>query len=123
MLEEKLCAIIPLDTRAVTLCYKNSGRASRRISGRLFQRYDALLTPTTPVAPFPVEKNYPEVVEGRRMQHYIDWIGPTFLVSLAAGVPAGLTAARLPVGLQIIGPSSRQRRPHRQPPWRSSRPP
>jgi Asp-tRNA(Asn)/Glu-tRNA(Gln) amidotransferase A subunit family amidase len=42
------------------------------------------------------------------MQHYIDWIGPTFLVSLAAlpaaSVPAGLTAARLPVGLQIVGP-------------------
>src|SRR3989442_1328498 len=74
----------------------------------LFERYDALLTPTTPVAPFPVEKNYPEVVEGRRMQHYIDWIGPTFLVSLSplpsASVPPGLTAARLPVGLQIVGP-------------------
>ena len=74
----------------------------------LFEQYDALLTPTAPVPPFPVEKNYPEVVEGRRMQHYIDWIGPTFLVSLAAlpaaSVPAGLTAARLPVGLQIVGP-------------------
>src|SRR6267378_2303659 len=74
----------------------------------LFERYDALLTPTAPVPPFPVEKNYPEVVEGRKMQHYIDWIGPTFLVSLAAlpaaSVPAGLTAARLPVGLQIVGP-------------------
>jgi len=74
----------------------------------LFERYDALLTPTTPVGPFPVETNYPEVVEGRRMQYYIDWIGPTFLVSLAAlpaaSVPAGLTAARLPVGLQIVGP-------------------
>ena len=74
----------------------------------LFERYDALLTPTTPVGPFPVETNYPEVVEGRRMQYYIDWIGPTFLVSLAAlpaaSVPAGLTAAGLPVGLQIVGP-------------------
>src|SRR5256885_3661472 len=36
----------------------------------LFERYDALLTPTAPVAPFPVEKNYPEVVEGRKMQSY-----------------------------------------------------
>ena len=74
----------------------------------LFERYDALLTPTTSVAPFPVEQNYPQVVEGRRMQVYIDWVGPTFLVSLAAlpaaSVPAGLTAARLPVGLQIVGP-------------------
>jgi amidase len=74
----------------------------------LFEQYDLFLTPTAPVPPFPVEKNYPEVVEGRKMQSYIDWIGPTFLVSLAAlpaaSVPAGLTAAKLPVGLQIVGP-------------------
>ena len=33
------------------------------------------------------------------MQNYIDWMGPTFLVSLAA-----LPAASVPVGLQIVGP-------------------
>jgi amidase len=74
----------------------------------LFENYDLILTPTAPVPPFPVEKNYPDVVAGRKMQTYIDWIGPTFLVSLAAlpaaSVPAGLTAAKLPVGLQIVGP-------------------
>ncbi|HET7200624.1 MAG TPA: amidase [Burkholderiales bacterium] len=74
----------------------------------LFERYDLVLTPTAPVPPFPVEKNYPDVIEGRKLQNYMDWIGPTFLVSLAAlpaaSVPAGLTAAKLPVGLQIIGP-------------------
>jgi len=36
-----------------------------------------------------------------------DWIAPTFLISLlglpAASVPAGLTSAGLPVGLQIVG--------------------
>ena len=39
---------------------------------------------------------------------YIDWIAPTFLVSLctlpAASVPAGNAANGLPIGLQIIGP-------------------
>ena len=74
----------------------------------LFETYDLVLTPATPVPPFPVEKNYPDVVEGRKLQNYMDWIGPTFLVSLAAlpavSVPAGLTSAKLPIGLQIIGP-------------------
>jgi len=73
----------------------------------LFEKYDLVLTPTAPVPPFPVEKNYPDVIYGRKLQHYIDWIAPTFLVSLAAlpavSVPAGLTSAKLPVGLQIIG--------------------
>jgi amidase len=74
----------------------------------LFESYDLILTPAAPVPPFPVEKNYPDVIEGRKLQNYIDWIAPTFLVSLAAlpaaSVPAGLTAAKLPVGLQIVGP-------------------
>jgi amidase len=74
----------------------------------LFERYDLLLTPTAPVPPFPVEQNYPDRIGGRKLETYIDWIAPTFLVSLAglpaASVPAGLNDAKLPVGLQIIGP-------------------
>jgi amidase len=74
----------------------------------LFERFDLLLTPTTPVSPFPVEQNYPDTIAGRKLTSYIDWIASTFLVTLsslpAASVPCGLTAAGLPIGLQIIGP-------------------
>ncbi len=74
----------------------------------LFERVDLLLTPTTPVPQFPVENNYPDTIAGRKMTSYIDWIAPTFLVTLsslpAASAPCGQTAAGLPVGLQIIGP-------------------
>jgi len=74
----------------------------------LFDKFDLLLTPTVPVSPFPVEKNYPDEINGRKLSSYVDWIAPTFLVSLAAlpaaSVPAGLTSNRLPVGLQIVGP-------------------
>jgi amidase len=75
---------------------------------RLFERYDALFTPTVAVPPFPVTQNYPGAVAGRPMQTYIDWIAPTFVLSLAglpvASVPAGLDGEGLPVGLQIVGP-------------------
>ncbi len=74
----------------------------------LFARIDLLLTPTTPVSPFPVEQNYPATIAGRKMLNYIDWIAPTFLVTLsslpAASVPCGRTAAGPPIGLQIVGP-------------------
>jgi amidase len=74
----------------------------------LFERIDLLLTPTTPVQPFPVEQNYPETIAGRKLATYIDWIAPTFLVTLcglpAASVPCGCTSTGLPIGLQIIGP-------------------
>jgi amidase len=75
---------------------------------KLFERVDLLLTPTAPVPPFPVEQNYPAVIAGRKMTSYIDWIAPTFLVTLASlpavSVPCGQTTAGLPIGLQIIGP-------------------
>jgi amidase len=74
---------------------------------RFFERYDHLLTPTMAVPPFPVEQNYPETVAGRVMKTYVDWIAPTFVLSLTglpvASVPCGLDPDRLPVGLQIVG--------------------
>jgi Asp-tRNA(Asn)/Glu-tRNA(Gln) amidotransferase A subunit family amidase len=61
-----------------------------------------------PVEPFPVEQNYPAVINGKPLASYIDWVAQTFLVSLAAlpaaSVPAGLSANGLPVGLQVVGP-------------------
>jgi amidase len=74
----------------------------------LFERYDLVLTPCAPVPPFPVDQNYPTEIAGKKLDNYIAWIAQTFLVSLAtlpaASAPAGLTASRLPVGLQIVGP-------------------
>jgi amidase len=74
----------------------------------LFGKYDYLITPAAPVPPYPVSKNYPDEVGGHRLENYIDWIAPAFLVTLvgfpAASVPGGKTQSGLPVGLQIVGP-------------------
>jgi amidase len=74
----------------------------------LFERFDVLLTPVAPVKPFPVEMNFPAEINGRKLENYVDWIAPTFLITLvslpAGSVPAGLTRDRLPVGLQIVAP-------------------
>jgi amidase len=74
----------------------------------LFGKYDFLITPAAPVSPYPVDKDYPDEVGGHRLDNYIDWIAPAFLVTLvgfpAASVPGGKTASGLPVGLQIVGP-------------------
>jgi len=70
--------------------------------------FDAILTPTAPVLPFPVEQNYPERIGDTVLENYIDWVAPTFLVTLAgypaASVPAGPGPSQLPVGMQVIGP-------------------
>jgi amidase len=59
------------------------------------------------VPPFPVEQNYPDSIAGKPMKTYIDWIAPTFVLSMtglpSASVPAGLDSGNMPVGLQILG--------------------
>ena len=73
----------------------------------LFERFDHLVTPCMAVPPFPVEQNYPATVAGKKMETYVDWIAPTFVLSLTglpvASVPCGLDPRGLPVGLQIVG--------------------
>ena len=72
-----------------------------------FESHDALLTPTMAVPPFPVEQNYPDTVAGRTMETYMDWLRPTFVLSLTGlpvcSAPCGLDAGGMPVGLQIVG--------------------
>jgi amidase len=74
----------------------------------LFDQYDVLLTPAAPVRPYPVEMNFPDEINGRKFENYVDWIAPAFLITLvslpAGSVPAGLTRDGLPVGLQIVAP-------------------
>ena len=57
------------------------------------------------VPPFPVEQNYPDTIAGKPMKTYIDWIAPTFVLSLTglpvASVPCGLDSG-MPVGLQVV---------------------
>jgi len=90
--------------------------AAEAVRGRLwhqwreiFTRFDHVLTPCMAVPPFPVEQNYPDSIAGRPMQTYIDWIAPTFVLSLTglpvASVPCGLDggSSGMPVGLQVVG--------------------
>jgi len=74
----------------------------------LFERFDVLLTPTSPVKQFPVEMNFPDRINGRVLDDYTDWFASNYLVTLvslpAASAPAGLSHDGLPVGMQIVAP-------------------
>ena len=74
----------------------------------VFTDYDIILTPMSPVPPYPVAMNFPDMIGGKKLENYIDWIAPAFLITMlglpAGTAPAGLTANNLPVGLQIIAP-------------------
>ena len=43
---------------------------------KLFERFDVLLTPAAPVKPYPVEMNFPDTINGKSFENYIEWIAP-----------------------------------------------
>jgi len=69
------------------------------------RKYDLLLTPTMPVPALPVGQDLNDPATER---HWIDWSPFSYPFNMtrqpAASIPCGLTAAGLPVGLQIVGP-------------------
>jgi len=75
---------------------------------KLFEKYDLLITPQSPVKQFPVEMNFPTLINGKKLDNYTDWIAGSFLITLMSlpggSVPAGKTSDGLPVGIQVVGP-------------------
>jgi len=75
------------------------------LMGRFHSQYDVLVTPTLPLAAFPVGQDVPD---GWDSPEWTSWTPYTYPFNLtqqpALSVPCGLTAAGLPVGLQIVGP-------------------
>jgi aspartyl-tRNA(Asn)/glutamyl-tRNA(Gln) amidotransferase subunit A len=73
--------------------------------GEFHTRYDVLITPTMPITAFEAGHDVPP---GSGLEWWPDWTGFTYPFNMtqqpAISVPAGRTAAGLPVGLQIVGP-------------------
>ena len=69
--------------------------------------YEFLLLPTTQVAPFLLEWEYPTQINDVAMETYIDWMMSCAFITVAElpaiSVPCGFTDDGLPIGLQIVG--------------------
>jgi amidase len=76
---------------------------------QFFERYDYFIVPTAQVFPFDAKLDWPKEVADTTMEIYYEWqkgvIPTTMAGNPALAVPAGFSAAGLPMGLQIAGPN------------------
>jgi amidase len=81
---------------------------------RFFERYDVLLLPVSQVPPFDADEEYPQAINGRAQETYLDWMRSNFLITVTGcpsiSVPAGFTSEGWPVGVQIVAPPKAERR-------------
>ena len=79
-----------------------------------FERYDLILSPVTPLSPFPWTQLYADVVDGQTQRNYYEWLSLTYMVTLATNpalsLPLGCDAAGMPFGMQLVGPLHRDAR-------------
>lgn len=74
---------------------------------RAYQDYDIILSPTTPVSPFPWTSLYADAINGEKQENYYRWLALTYVVTLtthpAISLPCGTDDHGLPFGLQVTG--------------------
>ncbi|PLY61199.1 amidase [Herbaspirillum sp. BH-1] len=75
---------------------------------QLYERYDLIVSPTTPVSPFPWSELYLKEVNGVALENYYRWLALTYVVTLATNpsisLPCGRDHRGMPFGLQVTGP-------------------
>ncbi|HZG22020.1 MAG TPA: amidase family protein [Herbaspirillum sp.] len=75
---------------------------------QLYERYDLIVSPTTPVSPFPWSELYLKEVNGVALENYYRWLALTYVVTLVTNpsisLPCGRDHRGMPFGLQVTGP-------------------
>ena len=78
-----------------------------RTVGESFRRFDLLLLPTVPIAPFAAEADGPPEMDAEAPVPWARWTPFSYPFNItgqpAASIPCGWTGAGMPVGLQVVG--------------------
>lgn len=73
----------------------------------VYADYDLVLSPTTPVSPFPWTNLYADTINGEKQENYYRWLALTYVITLtthpAISLPCGRDHLGMPFGLQVIG--------------------
>jgi amidase len=90
----------------VAWAHAEQTRLFRRFQA-VFKDYDLILSPTTPVSPFPWSQLYLAELEGEKLRNYYHWLALTYFVTLttnpSVSLPCGTDEHGMPFGLQVTG--------------------
>lgn len=74
---------------------------------QVYADYDLVLSPTTPVSPFPWTTLYADTINGEKQENYYRWLALTYVITLtthpAISLPCGRDHQGMPFGLQVVG--------------------
>ena len=74
---------------------------------RFFDDVDILICPCVGVSPFPHDEWYLDVINGEKMNNYIQWVALTWALTIPgnpiSAIPCGYEPSGTPFGLQIVG--------------------
>ncbi|NLC37444.1 MAG: amidase [Alcaligenaceae bacterium] len=74
---------------------------------QLYNDVDIVISPTTPVSPFPWTQLYLDEINGQKTRNYYHWLGLTYVITLVTNptisLPCGIDQNGMPFGLQIVG--------------------
>lgn len=74
---------------------------------RVFDDYDLVISPTTPVTPFPWTTLALAEIEGVKLENYYRWLALTYYITLVTNpsiaIPCGRDDHGMPFGLQVTG--------------------
>lgn len=81
---------------------------------RHFEDVDLLISPVTPLPPFPWKNLYAQTIDGIPQRNYYEWLSLTYLVTLstcpALSLPLGVDETGMPFGVQLIAPLGKDAR-------------
>ncbi len=100
----ELAASITLADRA--WAHLEQTRLARQFAAA-FEHFDVLLSPVSPLSPFPWTELFASQVDGQAMRNYYQWLGLTYVATLATNpalsLPSGVDEMSMPFGLQVMG--------------------
>ena len=99
-------AALQMPMRDVAAAHRAQMQIYRRFQ-TLFDDFDLLICPGVSVPPFPWKDLYPQVVDGRPVRTYMEWLGLTATLTVVGhpvvALPCGRDRNGTPFGIQIVG--------------------